>query len=718
MNSTGLQAFLPSLWRLLRRSLAAAARVRGSALVNGAAAGCGVALVALAGAPLAGPFDGVLMAGAICASVPDSPSTLTDKLKRMGLAWGLGAIAVLISALASGHRLWQAIAALAIGFVAAMVTAYGRSAIPVGVSIILALGLVGASQPPGADLRAVVGWFVAGGLGYALFAVATTLLLARQTKNLLLQETLQALAAYLRAQKQALDEGGEPRRIYARLIDAQAVLAERIQAARNVIFLDLHAPADLQAAAELLVAIDVLEAAFSAQADLDTLLELRLRDDMPMEAVRGLLLLAASDLDRLARSVRMAGWRLAVPIADRGPLLDRLKAVPRGAVGGQGHALHATADKLDVLFTQLDRLRDTQGDPALGRAVIGAIDLSPFVQRFSLDPRAIAREFHLRSPVLRYAVRLSLAMCCGSAVGALLPDSAHGSWILLTVALVMRASYSVTRQRRRERLFGNVIGCLLAPLLLTIAPDGVARLLTFVAAGAAHAFAAQSYLVASVASCVMALMQLHLTAPGTDALFILRIVDTAIGGLLAYGFSYLLPQWEHQTIGRAVRDLLQAQRDCARHALAPQGADQAYRLTRRRMFDALSNLSSAVSRMLEEPEAAGYRTRTLSEFLAASYVFAAELASVQVFLHSRAEAGDARLRRAIERTAALVQTRFGRETGPEEAAADLPIQLPEIDTLDPESYAGAGVLARRLRRVIGVAGRVRRLGDLAQRPQF
>ena len=91
---------------------------------------------------------------------------------------------------------------------------------------------------------------------------------------------------------------------------------------------------------------------------------------------------------------------------------------------------------------------------------------------------------------------------------------------------------------------------------------------------------------------------------------------------------------------------------------------------------------------------------------------------MQVFLHSRAEAGDARLRRAIERTAALVQSRFGRETGPEEAAADLPIQLPEIDTLDPESYAGAGVLARRLRRVIGVAGRVRRLGDLAQRPQF
>jgi uncharacterized membrane protein YccC len=254
---------------------------------------------------------------------------------------------------------------------------------------------------------------------------------------------------------------------------------------------------------------------------------------------------------------------------------------------------------------------------------------------------------------------------------------------------------------------------LLAPLILLVVPDEGARVLSFIAAGAAHAFAAQSYLVASVASCVMALMQLHLTTPGAEGLFVLRILDTAIGGALAYGFSHLLPLWEHQTIGRSVRDLMAAERDCARHALMPHGDDQAYRLARRRMFDALANLSSAVSRMLEEPKTAGFRSRTLSEFLAASYVFAAELASVQVFLRVRADGRDTRLLQAIERAAALVQARFERDMPVDQASAEQPIQLPEIDALDPQSYEAAGVLARRLRRVIGVAGRVRMLGDLA-----
>ena len=683
--------------------------VRPSSLMNGATAGAGVALIAIAGAPLAGDHAGALLVGAICASVPDTPSPLPDKLKRIALACGIGAVGVFLASATAGLAWAHPPVVLVVGFAAAMTSAFGRSAIPVGVSILLALVLAGTSAPAGAQAWQVTVWFLIGNVCFAAYTAIVTPALSLQTKHLLVQEALQALATYLRAQKQALDDGAEQRRVYARLIDAQAVLAERIQAARNVAFVGIRTERDQQVAAELLVTIDCLEAALSEQADLDTLLEMRGQEDRLVQTIRGLLLIAASDLDRLARSVRDSTWREAMPIGDRAGLLQKLKAIPRDIADPRSFVLYATADKLDVLFAHLDQLNRAQNDPALGKAVIGSIDLTPFVQSFQLDWRSVGRELHRRSPVLRFALRLSAAMFCGAVIEGLLPYSAHGSWILLTVALVMRASFSVTRQRRRERLLGNLIGCLLAPLIILAAPEAGVAAAVFISAGTAHAFAAQSYMVASVASCVMALLQIHLQTPAEDVFFFFRVIDTAIGGMLAYAFSFLLPYWEHQTIGRAVRDLLSAQETCASHALRLDGGEQDYRLSRRRVFDALVNLSSTVSRMLEEPGAASYRSRSLSEFLAASYVFAAELASVQVFVRSRAAPGDLRLARAVEASAHMVKARFALQLSDVRHEAT----LRDVASLDIETYEGAGVLARRLRRVIQVAERVRKLGLLA-----
>jgi uncharacterized membrane protein YccC len=230
--------------------------------------------------------------------------------------------------------------------------------------------------------------------------------------------------------------------------------------------------------------------------------------------------------------------------------------------------LQATADKLEVLFGHIERLKLAQSDPAVGRNVIGRIDLKPFVQRSRFDLATLRREMHWHSSILRYAMRLSMAMCCGFLVGRLLPEGAHGSWILLTVALVMRASYSVTRQRRYERLAGNVFGSLVAGLVLWVAPGWAVTLVIFLGVGGAHAFAAQNYFIASVASCVMALLQIHVAAPGEDIFLVMRIIDTGIGALIAYGFSFVLPHWESQSIARLVADLHQAELEGARRTLA------------------------------------------------------------------------------------------------------------------------------------------------------
>ena len=147
-------------------------------------------------------------------------------------------------------------------------------------------------------------------------------------------------------------------------------------------------------------------------------------------------------------------------------------------------------------------------------------------------------------------------------------------------------------------------------------------------------------------------------------------------------------------------------------------ADDAYRLARRRLFDAIAALSTATSRMSEEPASAPHNLRDLSEFLAAGYVFAAEIASIQGFLRSRevidpqladslAQGGSARRRTddvgargsigPSDRTAETMRIWMGGE----------PVE---------NSYHPAGRLARRLGRMVEVAGRSSSLGARLLRP--
>ncbi|MDB5650465.1 MAG: hypothetical protein JWL62_1985 [Hyphomicrobiales bacterium] len=708
-----------SILHTTRSGLDSARRLRPSALVNGITVSVGVAVITVAGEAVIPLHAASLMLGAICASVADVPATVSEKLRRIGLAWVLSAFAMLIAASAA-ETLLESVIVMAVGFCAAMVTAYGRPALPISVSILLALALTSSAIPPGQPVFVSAGWFAVGGICYALYAVLSTPLLMRHTKRLLVQEALRAVASYLRVQKAALDPGADKAVIYGRLIDAQAMLAERIQAARNVVFVGLKTPQDRQIAAELLVGIDIFEAALAEQADLDALLEMGNEDEAMLRGLRGLLLIAASDLSRLSRAVVDTRWQGVTPIGDRALLFERIGALQGAAPADQTRAavLRATTLKLTMLFQHIDRLRKAQADAGVSAAVIGTIDLEPFVQRSMFPWSSLKREFSMRSPVMRFAIRLSLAMFCGSAIGLILPYRAHGSWILLTVALVMRSNYSVTRQRRRERLLGNIIGCVLAAIALRIAPASFAPLIIFVAVGAAHAFALQSYLVASAASCITALMQIHIAEPGDDIFFLMRIVDTALGATLAYGFSFLLPHWEHQTISGLVPDLLRAERACARAALTMEYADQAYRLARRRLFDTIAALSTATSRMLEEPASARHNSRALSEFLAAGYVFAAELASVQVFLRSR-DVRDPQLAEAVTRAGQVVDAQLEAALAGTRLAGGSydGVVLPDVDSLESETYEGAGRLARRLRRVIQVAGRVSRLGVSAGRPE-
>ena len=234
--------------------------------------------------------------------------------------------------------------------------------------------------------------------------------------------------------------------------------------------------------------------------------------------------------------------------------------------------------------------------------------------------------------MFRYATRLSLAMMAGGVVATSLGGERHGNWVLLTIAVVMRASYGLTRQRRDDRLIGTLIGCVIASGVVAWTPVGVQVGFQAFSLALTHSFARQNYRVASIGASMTALISLHLIEPGFHAPILVRLADTLIGAAIAHLFSFFWPTWEFVEAPRLARRLLARASDFASVALRIDAPAQDYRMGRKDLIEAVAALSDSAARMGGEPQNARRGLEEMTAMLIAASVFAAHLSAARLDL--------------------------------------------------------------------------------------
>jgi uncharacterized membrane protein YccC len=356
--------------------------------------------------------------------------------------------------------------------------------------------------------------------------------------------------------------------------------------------------------------------------------------------------------------------------------------------------LHGLTDKLFHALRSNERIVQA-ADPATPAMTLPDEPvLAPFMSNRRVRLSSLRPHLGASSPVLRFALRLALAMLTGFVLGRSLPYAAHGHWIMLTTAVVMRPSFSHTRQRHNDRIFGNLLGCVLAAALLHLigTPVGLLPFL-FVAIAVAHAFVTVQYRVTSTAACIVSLLQLHLLRPDAGFAATERIVDTVIGAAIGLAFSFLLPIWERHSLPELSARLRLAASSYVRAALDPDSPRLSYRLERKGFLDAVAALSQATARMLDEPRSRRQALPPLHGAVSTAYLLAAQLASVRVLLAFRMAEFDPGRRDAL---LALARMEILRTLGADDAA---PAAMPEPVAVDadigPDRELDAHVLLRR-----------------------
>lgn len=76
----------------------------------------------------------------------------------------------------------------------------------------------------------------------------------------------------------------------------------------------------------------------------------------------------------------------------------------------------------------------------------------------------------------RFALRVAMAIGVGLLIAQHLSYTSQGYWIVLTIAIILKPIFSQTKQRRGDRLFSTLIGCIANALVLHFFHEPIALL--------------------------------------------------------------------------------------------------------------------------------------------------------------------------------------------------------------------------------------------------
>ena len=672
----------------------------GQHIANGLSVAASVAAVTLVASLLLGFGAGQpATLGAIGASISDFPAPWRVKARTMLAGFALSIVSTILIEASSIATVVEILVVGALAFAAGILTGWGRWALSLNAQILVPMVfMLGLPPLNAAGLARAEILYIAGGLGYIVLALPITALIDASDRRMMASEAIREFAAYLNVIARFFDPEVDLAEVYGAGLRQQAALSEQMQAARALL---LHRawrnPERVRLAATIGVLLDAFDALVASLCDLPKLAALPsaavLNPRIAMMLRTGALDLQSLGLSLLAHETPKLPPDHSVAIEATRREAERVAALEATSARDRA-AIEATMRRLAALRAEILRLERTVSDDATAEAAIGEVDLSAFEPRRNFDPRLLAPYLVVGTPVFRYATRLALAMMAGAIVAAGLGVEGHGNWVLLTIAVILRPTYGLTRQRRNHRLFGTLIGCVISAGAVAYLPVGALVALQAASIALTHGFVRLNYWLASIGASMTALISLHLIMPGASAPVFMRLADTIIGAAIAHLFNHVWPSFELSTAPTLARRLLTRAKNFADVSLEPSATDQSYRLARKDLIEALAAASDSAARMGGEPRAAQRGLEEMTTMLIAASVFASNVSAVRLEMQG-AEGDEAiKARSAAEAARRWLDQRLAEETPAADAEAPHPALCEAADNLVKAAAAFVRVVRR------------------------
>ncbi len=613
----------------------------------------GLTLLALLAMDLQGAM--VVSIGALCTSQMDLPSPLRHKFNELLACVLLTTLVTFIVAVATPYAVLPAVIVV-VSFLAGLMAVYGNKTLSLQFAALFVMTLTFTEEFALREALEHTAQFFLGAAGYMAFAMAVAWSQRRRIKEQVLAECLYELAVYVERKAGFYDTALDFDAQFNALVRQQISVADKQQVARDFVFRDNRGASDGRLVQIHMRMLDLYEYLLSTNTDYP-LLRQWLADADIMRLLRDIIERMRLDLEVLAYAVGRdqpspTPMSYDKEMAAIDATVDELEhghhAIPLEAIAALEESV-ATVRGAIRLMAQLHAATATQVELS---SVLLRPDMTPFLTRQKYELSLVLEAFNWRSPVLRFALRTAMAVAAGLWIANHLPYASHGYWVLLTIVVILKPTFSMTRQRNVDRVLGTLIGCVIAAVLLRYVHSTWLLLgALYLSTAASAAFVTVRYRYTAAAAAVQVLIQINLLLPGSKGAIGERLVDTLIGAAIATAFSYVLPAWEYRNLPKLVDDVLRTNRrfiESARDLLLGSLKDDfAYRVQRKQFMDTLTGLIAAFARMLDEPKSRHRAVDNLNRFIVQNYLVAAHVAAVRILVRQRAQELDEADTRAL-----------------------------------------------------------------------
>ncbi|TXF75216.1 FUSC family protein [Chryseobacterium sp.] len=285
-------------------------------------------------------------------------------------------------------------------------------------------------------------------------------------------------------------------------------------------------------------------------------------------------------------------------------------------------------------------------DEKLAKSLSTGLDIKNFTpNQEKLNLKVLRNNLSLASSHFRHAIRITSALLIGYFISKLeFLGLGHSYWILITIIAIMRPAYSTTKDRNLLRLYGTLVGAVSAYIILFFIKDST-LLFTILLISMILCFSMLKwkYFWAVLFMTIYVFLTFNLLTPGNiNVIFKDRILDTAIGGLVAFAVSYfVLPVWEHtqnlQLMQKAAKSNLEYFQVVMDSFKKENNDPNFYKLKRKNAIINLANLSDNFQRMISDPKNQQKKLETVHQFVNTSHLITAYTASLSQFSKTRNE---------------------------------------------------------------------------------
>lgn len=581
-----------------------------------------------------------------------APSNTSGNYRHSKMGILLSAMLIAIISYIGGYfnfKAWPMLPVLGLAtFLIAYISVFGFRASLISFSGLLALVLSFAYETKELLLWEHCLWTAFGGLWYLLLVMAWHRINPKAQIEEALSKTYILTADYLETRARLIDPATDHKSLMALLAEKQDQLTEHHETLREILIQSRkNSGRSTYQNRRLLVfvqLIEMLEIAMANPVEYDKMTAFFERHPKYTKSFQSLIIEISNQLRAISKTDIRS--KKTAPAQSLRTLFKNVQHDIDLLKKGEGEdftdflMLQNLLEYQEKQYEKLKRIKWLLGNPEIDQAdFVDRETAKKFLPRQDYSPALLYRNFNFGSPIFRHSLRLAVITMVGYALGSFFKFQ-NPYWILLTIIVIMRPSYGLTKKRAKERIIGTLIGAALATAVVFFVSDpyifgamGIASLIM------AFSMVQKNYRISATFITLSVIFIYGIIRPDIHTIIQYRILDTVFGAGLSFAaILWLWPSWSFAKIEEDIANSLSANKkffeQIVRFYEKKGKIPVEYNMARKQAFNETSNLSSAFQAMTQEPASKQKQFNKTYEMVVLVHSFLSSLSSLSGYIQN------------------------------------------------------------------------------------